>query len=577
MAILASLPALAWERSEADMQRIAGEKLRTLTADVKKASGVKKLLDKNMVTVYGTGNNGFVVMSRSSSTSPVIGYSDSQFDPATMPDGFAWWLSEADRAISSREKISVSNAPEKEVAPMLKTAWAQDSPYNNLCPESGGFWGSKSQTGCDATAMAQVLKYYNYPPQSTGIGSYSTDGQNFREVKLSTVFNWDKMKDRYNWGFSDDEAKAVAELMRDCGYASKMVYTPQGSGANLYDAAHGLAHNLQYDSLSMKVMTRSYYRDEEWIKTIYNELTSGRPILYAATDMEKLAHCFVFDGMDTNGFVHVNWGWTGSANGYFDVSTLSGLTPSYPDPYTGSQIKYNFSAEHLMVIGLNPSPVPAEGAEYESFFGTYDIPDLMFQDDSLLISQIPVFNFSHLDFKGLLGLVIEGEDGHAVVQPFFYSGWEGGRTIPVIGGVMFTEEYYPSATLCDTDGTTPRPDGKYKFYFVSWSEQEMNAKINPRMIRYPVAMAPKGEEPVAVWEAVKKNGHWDAESLHMIGKTSGVEEVTASAVSSDTRADGVYAIDGTKLGADSSVIETLRKGTPVIIRNGKSVYKILTH
>ncbi len=575
--MLAFLPASAWERSEADMQRIAGEKLKSISVDGRLSSGVKKLLDKKMVSVYGTGNDGFVVVSRSSSTSPVIGYSDSRFNPETMPDGLSWWISEADRVITDREKISTCNAPEKEVAPLLKTAWSQDSPFNNLCPETGGFWGAKTQTGCVATAMAQVLNFFRYPAQSTGTGSYSTDGQTFKDVKMSTVFNWDKMKDRYNLGYAEDEAKAVAELMRECGYASKMVYTSQGSGANLYDAAYGLAHNMQYDSLSMKVMTRSYYHDEEWIKAIYNELTSGRPVLYAATDMEKLAHCFVFDGLDKNGFVHVNWGWSGTANGYFDITSISGLNPSYMDPYTASQIKYNFSQEHLMVVGLNPSAVAAEGAEYESFFGTYEIPDLMFQDDSLLISSIPLFNFSHLDFKGLLGLVIEGEDGHAVVQPFFYSGWEEGRTIPVISGVMFTEEYYPSATLNDTDGKTPRPDGKYKFYFVSWSEQEMEAKLNPRMIRYPAYLAAEGEEPVAIWEAEKKNGHWVAESLHRIGESTGVGNVFSESPVTEHGSDGVFTLDGKKIGSDSSIVESLSKVTPVIVRNGSSVYKILTH
>lgn len=566
LAVLTVVGAGAWERSRADLERSASDILG------KGKSEISCLLEKDMLSVYGGKDGGFVVVSRSSASSPVIGYSDTRFEGEALPEGFIWWLDQADRVLRGKEKIlSVGNAPESEIAPMLKTFWEQDRPYNDLCPSLGGFWGSTPQTGCVATAMAQVLKYFSYPPKGTGKGYYSIDGQNYTSVNINTEYKWDKMLDRYRTGYSDEEAKAVAELMRDCGYASKMVYTAQGSGANLYDAAYGISHNMQYDSLALRVRTRAYYTDSEWFDMIRKELEGSRPVLYAATDPQRLAHSFVLDGMDNRGFVHVNWGWGGTANGYFDVTLVGGgLDPSYMDPYTGSDIKYNFSEEQLMVIGFRPDPVPAEDEKYESFFGGYDYPTLSFQDDSLMISSIPVFNFSHLDFQGLLGLVIEGEDGHAVVQPFFYSAWEDGATIPVIGGLIYPEEYYPSATLNDTDGTTPRPDGKYKFYFVSWSEQEMKAGGDPQMFHYPVLLDPDKKSSYAIWEAEKKNGHWVESSLHRIGSTTGVETV----LSDKSVSDGVWSLDGIRLGDDMESLRT--KGRPVIvISEGKASKTII--
>lgn len=563
LALLPVLSSGAWERSESEMLHCARTQLNV------KAAELIPLIEKDMLTVFGTEGGGYVVVSRSASSSPVIGYSDSPLDLNSIPDGLSWWLSYADRALNEREgKMYISPAPQTEVAPMLTTAWEQDGPYNSLCPSVGGIWGGKPMTGCVATAMAQALKYYQYPPKSVGKGSYSTDGQNFIPVALSTEYKWERMKDRYRLGYTEEEGSAVAELMRDCGYASKMVYTSQGSGTNLYDAGYGLTHNLQYDSLSFRIRTRAYHSDREWVEMVHAEMVAKRPVIYAATDPSRMAHAFVLDGLDSNGFVHVNWGWGGTANGYFDISVLTGLTPSYPDPYTGSQIEYNFCMEQLMATGLIPSSSPAEGAEYESFFGGYEYPELNFAEDALQISSIPVFNFSHLDFKGLLGLVIQGEDDHAVVLPFFYSAWEDGITIPVIGGIMLPEEFYAYGTLNETDQKTPRPDGKYRIYFVSWAEQEMAAGIEPRMFHYPVILDSKNESSAAVWEAEIRNGHWDASTL----KKSDSEGNGIQMVLEGDADDPVsfYTLDGLELNGAS-----LPKGQPVVIRRGNRTSKVM--
>lgn len=571
LALASALPLFAWQRSGEDMSRIAKERLQMMQGPGSLTSlKVNRALDKEMISVYEAEGTGYVVVSRSTTSAPVLGYSDRPFDVNNMPDGLKWWLDQVDRTLAATEATSPANAPESPVSPMLTTRWAQERPFNNLCPLTG-MWGTQGQTGCVATAMAQVLNYFKYPVKSTGVGSYSTDGNSFKSVNMNTTFKWDKMRDAYTYGYSDEEATAVAELMRDCGYASKMIYYESGSGALLYDAASGLAHNMQYDSLSMKVKTRMFYRDEEWTDMIHKEIAAGRPILYMGVDPSKMGHAFVLDGMDAEGRVHVNWGWSGDANGYFDISVAKGLTPSYPNPYTGQDIKYCFSDEHAMVIGLNPSSEPAPDAEYESFFAGYEYPELEFINDSLIIETTPVFNFSHLNFKGLLGLVTEGEDGHAVVQPFFYSAVEDGIEIPVLGGIYYPEEYYPQATLCDTDGTTERPDGKYLLYFVSWSEQEMASKINPRYIRYPVELAAPGEENYAVWEAVKVNGHWDPASLRLHQTNiDGIEQLR-SEMNEEGATAVAYSLDGRCLGDPQNV----GKGMPVVIRKGDKTEKVI--
>ncbi|MCM1153622.1 MAG: C10 family peptidase [Muribaculum sp.] len=563
LAVLAGsvMPAMAWQRSESDMLKVARQTLQAKQLNID--SPVKKLLQKDMISVYGADQGGYVVLSSSPLVSPVIGYSDKKFDAADIPSGLAWWIETVNSSLTSGEyNMPRANESGTPVSPLCSTHWAQEHPFNSKCPKISSMWGSSNtMTGCVATAMAQVMKYYNYPAQSTGTGYYSTDqGNSFKEAKMSTNYQWDKMLDRYHFNYTQEQSDAVAELMRDCGYASKMIYTEQGSGANLYDAAYGLAHVMQYDSLSMRVRTRAYYTNDEWMAMVNKELRENRPILYAATDPDRLAHSFVLDGLDANGFVHVNWGWSGDADGYYDLSIAKGLNPSYPNPYTGGKEQYHFTTEQIMVTGLRPDPKPAEDAEYESTFVGYNIPDLMFQDDSLLISQTPIFNMSHLNFKGLLGLVIEGEDGHAVVQPFFYSAWDNNAIIPVLGGVYITEEYYPSGTLCETDLKTPRPDGKYYLYFISWSEEEMANGWMPRDLRFPVADPSQHESLPAKWTANIVNGHWDPSSLKQYFGESGVTPI--SATYSDAPAK-VYTIDGHEITLDAA--KQTMKGQPVII------------
>ena len=69
---------------------------------------------------------------------------------------------------------------------------------------------------------------------------------------------------------------------------------------------------------------------------IYGMLSSGNPILYSAKDINIAegiiaGHNFIIDGYDENGLVHVNWGWYGVENGYFDIALLNVFQYTYDD------------------------------------------------------------------------------------------------------------------------------------------------------------------------------------------------------------------------------------------------------
>lgn len=265
---------------------------------------------------------GFVVISGDDRTDEVLGYADNgSFDPENVPDNMRWWLDcykEQIEMIRSGKASPVPAAIEKEpVAPLLTTLWNQTAPYNLQCPT---YQGQRCVTGCVATAMAQLLKYWGSGQETPGVPGYSTNSYNLSVAALpSTTFNWDLMKDRYSSTETGNSAKEVAKLMRYCGQVVQMDYSPYGSGAGVYPSDF-----IQYFGFDRAAQShdRSNYNSVEWEELIYNELSEMRPLYYDGSSM-SVGHAFVCDGYDGAGYYHINWGWGGSSNGYFKLSVMN--------------------------------------------------------------------------------------------------------------------------------------------------------------------------------------------------------------------------------------------------------------
>lgn len=105
--------------------------------------------------------------------------------------------------------------------------------------------------------------------------------------------------------------------MKDCGVSLNMNYGPV-SGASIYSYYPAFKNYFRYTS---RTVNRSGCETAEFTKIITDELQEGRPIIYCGTG-EDGGHAFVVDGYDTNYFLHVNWGWGGYSDGYFDMNYM---------------------------------------------------------------------------------------------------------------------------------------------------------------------------------------------------------------------------------------------------------------
>lgn len=271
---------------------------------------------------------GFMLLSADDMAIPVLGYTDEgTFDTNNIPPQLQYWLSEYARQIEYASQHGVkeqdplrTRALGGAIAPMLRTKWNQDTPYNNLCPPDGT---KLSMTGCVATAMAQVMNYWKYPASGTGSISYEAKkiGTTL-SMDFSTVsFDWSNMLDSYSESYTDAQATAVATLMKACGYSVEMNYGANESGAVSSNIARALVEHFGYNP-NITFQQRDYYAGSQWNEMVYNELKAGRPVLYAGVSLTG-AHQFVCDGYDGNGYFHFNWGWGGTSDGYYALDALS--------------------------------------------------------------------------------------------------------------------------------------------------------------------------------------------------------------------------------------------------------------
>jgi len=225
------------------------------TATAIQISSENQLLQNDAQTfvpfyIFSTENNGYVIVAGDDRVIPILGYSeDGTFDPNNIPPNMQKWLEgykseiryvvenniAATAEIQSEWQMLQSGGGIKApsladaVAPLLTTKWDQSPYYNDLCPGTGS---NKAVTGCVATAMAQVMKFHNYPTTGTGFHSYNSANYGTLSANFGgTTYNWTNMPNQLTSSSSSTQKTAVATLMYHCGVSVDMMYSAQSSGA----------------------------------------------------------------------------------------------------------------------------------------------------------------------------------------------------------------------------------------------------------------------------------------------------------------------------------------------------------
>jgi len=318
---------------------------------------------------------GFVIVSGDDRAIPILGYSTQEsFDPNNIPPNFAMWLENKKNEIDYGVKNSIPASDEinsqwqniksgytapsqsgktatSSVNPLIQTTWNQAPLYNALCPYDYTY-NERTVTGCVATTMAQIMKYWNYPASGNRSHSYSSKYGTLSANFSGTTYQWDSMP---NFVLSNNYY-AVATLMYQCGIAVGMEYgvaQTDGSGAwvlasdSAICAQNAYLDYFSYDTKTMQGLEMQNYSYNNWISLIKNELNNGRPVEYEGFGSDG-GHTWVCDGYDANNTFHMNWGWGGESDGYFSINALD---PTALGVGGGAG---NFNSYQGMLLGIQP-------------------------------------------------------------------------------------------------------------------------------------------------------------------------------------------------------------------------------
>ena len=390
-------------------------------------------VDAKSIYAFNLKDGGFIIASADSRTLPVLGYSDNGYiDWDNLPENIRSWFKQYDQAIATigdrtdykdgnlindnNPKRTGTRTDRTPIEPFIKTHWNQFEPYYDLTPLYAGtdstLNGKQCLTGCPATAIAQVLNYYRWPESMPdGLAGYNSmdwigmDEMWYVDSLPPVTFDYDNMLNDYHvlnpetgkkeLVGTDTERKAVATLMRYCGQATSMIYGTSeigGSGSFGDDMRDALANHLGYPATTT-LYRSSFSNIDEWENIVYDELASGRPVIYNGTS-EAAGHAFICDGYDDTGLFHINWGWGGECDGYFSLSLLN---PDHSSNVTYGSSDIGFSMNQQIFIYLSP-----DLKEQPEPKGTNIV---FFQQDNIQVTEVNAVSFYYL---------FDGEDNTAV-------------------------------------------------------------------------------------------------------------------------------------------------------------------
>jgi hypothetical protein len=307
---------------------------------------------------------GWVIISGSDAAEPVIAYSvESRFETDSLPPQVGNWMGIITEQIQNgRSKKIIAtdlirakwskyskpplkssgaplSAPASQVGPLLTTTWNQNRYYNELSPAdpSSSTGNGHVWVGCVATAMAQVMRYWEYP--LTGMGSYSYNHSKYGVQSANfgaTSYNWSAMPNKLT-----AQNYNVQLIGYHCAVSVDMDFGPGSSGAYLDAANRAFYKYFKYNTTVFESQ-KNRWDDSEWKALMKRDLDSGRPIVYSGYNASYTSgHAWVCDGYSGDYF-HFNWGWGGTYDGNY---LLTALNP-------GSS---NFSSQQAALFGLEPA------------------------------------------------------------------------------------------------------------------------------------------------------------------------------------------------------------------------------
>ncbi len=410
---LLSAPAWSAPRDKQAMLQSAKQALMTMTSNGHRFNASSPLFEARTTsayTLYQTRQGDFAVIAADDRLPAVLAVGNGQPSVTSQPNpGFEWFcrsIEQVSRILTSRGATFTTTLPDPAKYPakvdaLITSQWGQDAPYSYWCPTGYGEICDDYTpdvvhccVGCVATALAQIVRYYRFPDHAAGTANFLI-GDKDASASFDATFDWDNMLDTYPEGqYTETQGRAVALLSYVCGLISGMTYATNESGSSNHSALEGAKNYFGYNK-DAEIVVRSDYSEPDWMDMVYNELSHQRPLYYQgvyvnfipSTGLVAAGHSFIIDGYNEQGLVHVNWGWYGSYDGYFDIALLD---------VRGLQ----FNSYQDMVIKFVPDPSLTELTGDVNNDGNVNIDDVTSLINYLLSSDSSQVQIANADIDG---------------------------------------------------------------------------------------------------------------------------------------------------------------------------------
>ena len=410
---LLSAPAWSAPRDKQAMLQSARQALMTKTTGGHRFNASTPLVETRTTsayTLYQTRQGDFALIAADDRLPAVLAVGNGQSSVVTQANpGFEWFcnsIEQVSRILTSGDKTFTTTLPDPTKYPakvdaLITSQWGQDAPYSYWCPTGYGEICDDYTpdvvhccVGCVATALAQLTRYYRFPAHAAGTADFMI-GDKHASASFDATFDWDNMLDTYPEGqYTETQGRAVALLSYVCGLISGMTYATNESGSSNHSGLAGAQNYFGY-SKDASIVVRSDYDEPEWMDMVYNELSHGRPLYYQGVYLKfdptvglmAAGHSFLIDGYNEEGMVHVNWGWYGNYDGYFDIALLD---------VRGLQ----FNSYQDMVINFMPDTSQAVIPGDVDSDGNVNIDDVTSLITYLLTNNASQINVANADVDG---------------------------------------------------------------------------------------------------------------------------------------------------------------------------------
>ena len=279
---------------------------------------------------------------------------------------------------STKGKLALAGAPVEDAnTVLLTTTWNQGTPYNYYCPSASGGPGGKAWAGCGATALAQVLRYHGSPVQVAGDHAYTDSSGTCKGThSLSDAglgpYDWANMPSGIDASSSTAQRLAVAQLIYHCAVAMASNFEGSGTGTGPSSTVAALSEQFGYSSGGYE--TKSSYTSSQWYDKVAASIDADKPIFYALWQADWSAgHAVVCDGYRNGNEIHLNLGWSGSGNAWYNIDSVKstytwtihgavfGITPpnGVPPQFTVQPQNLTNAVGSPVTLSVNATGTPA--------------------------------------------------------------------------------------------------------------------------------------------------------------------------------------------------------------------------